>query len=333
MAKNSLHKALEEQLQTMSERYLAIIAPFLDAYVRVARDHNASDETIFKQFSTFLTLMKEQIEAPHKFEPYHEQVRTPFDYYQFGVDFLTPLVDHDHSTVTGHDNLKQIEKQLRQKDNVIFLANHQIEGDPQAMSILLDKTYPFARETIFVAGERVITDPLAIPFSMGRNLLCIYSKRYIDNPPEQKSAKQQHNKRTMQLMSDLLAEGGHSIYVAPSGGRDRPGPDGRIEIAPFDPQSIEMFYLMAKKAAHPTHFYPLTLATYSLLPPPQTIQVELGEARTIEGGAIHLSCGAEIDMESFPGSDLEDKQERRAARATYIHSLVKADYEKFPLEH
>ncbi len=49
---------------------------------------------------------------------------------------------------------------------------------------------------IFVAGERVITDPLAVPASMGRNLLCIYSKRYIDHPPELKSEKQLHNKRT-----------------------------------------------------------------------------------------------------------------------------------------
>ncbi len=99
---------------------------------------------------------------------------------------------------------------------------------------------------IFVAGERVITDPLAVPFSMGRNLLCIFSKRYIDHPPEQKMKKQLHNKRTMELMSELLSEGGKAIYVAPSGGRDRPNADGVVEIAPFDPQSIEMFYLMAR---------------------------------------------------------------------------------------
>ena len=36
---------------------------------------------------------------------------------------------------------------------------------------------------------------------------------------------------------------------------------------------------MARKAKTPTHFYPLTLATYELLPPPETIQMELGETR------------------------------------------------------
>ena len=168
---------------------------------------------------------------------------------------------------------------LERGENAIFLANHQIEADPQAISILLENSYPkFAEEMIFVAGERVITDPLAVPASMGRNLFCIYSKRYIDQPPEQKMKKQLHNKRTMELMSQLLSEGGKAIYVAPSGGRDRPNANGIVEIAPFDPQSIEMFYLMAQRAGHPTHFYPMALKTFELLPPPQSIQVELGRS-------------------------------------------------------
>ena len=30
------------------------------------------------------------------------------------------------------------------------------------------------------AGGRVVGDPLAQPFSMGRNLFCVHSKKYID---------------------------------------------------------------------------------------------------------------------------------------------------------
>ena len=53
--------------------------------------------------------------------------------------------------------------------------------------VLLDPEVPgFAEDTIFVAGDRVTTDLLAQPFSMGRNLLCIFSKKHIENPPEQK---------------------------------------------------------------------------------------------------------------------------------------------------
>jgi len=101
---------------------------------------------------------------------------------------LKPLVDLSHCQVNGLEYLQPILESLERGENVIFLANHQTEADPHAISILLEKYCPkFAEEMIFVAGERVITDPLAIPFSMGRNLLCIYSKRYIDHPPEDKS--------------------------------------------------------------------------------------------------------------------------------------------------
>jgi glycerol-3-phosphate O-acyltransferase len=45
---------------------------------------------------------------------------------------------------------------------------------------------------------------MAVPFSMGRNLFCIYSKKYMENPPEQKPAKQMHNMRTLKKMADML---------------------------------------------------------------------------------------------------------------------------------
>ena len=333
MEPNSPHsEAIEKRLTTFPSPYDQIVPEFFASYRRVAHRHKTPEAEVMRCFSTFLDLMEAQLTTPFDFEPYHRRITAPFDYYRFGVDFLLPLVDLPHSTIAGKDHFAAITEQLKAGDNVIFLANHQIEGDPQAMSILLEDDYPFVEETIFVAGERVVTDPLAAPFSMGRNLLCIYSKRYIDAPPERKVAKQEHNRRTMQRMSELLVEGGHSIYVAPSGGRDRRGPDGRIEIAPFDPHSVEMFHLMAKKSKRKTHFYPLALSTYDLLPPPQTIQVELGEARTTEGGAIHIACGQEIDLEAFPGCEAPYKQARRTARATWVHSLVEQAYRNFPLE-
>jgi glycerol-3-phosphate O-acyltransferase len=161
---------------------------------------------------------------------------------------------------------------------------------------------------------------------MGRNLLCIYSKRYIDHPPEKKAEKQHHNKRAMELMRILLQEGGKCIYVAPSGGRDRRNAEGVVEVAKFDPQSIEMFYLMAQKAKTPTYFYPMALATYDMFPPPETVQIELGETRVSKRGPIHLSIGPVIDMDQYPGYDQPDKHQRRQARADYIWTQVSNDY-------
>jgi len=326
---NFLSKLKEDaKEEAIPQKYADILEQFYLGYQQAVASQEGNYDKIF---FNLLERIKQQCLEPFVFQPFHKHLRKPFDYYQFGIDLVKPLVDMPHSSVQGIDHLKQIVSSQEKGENAIFLANHQVEADPQAISILLENSYPrFAEEMIFVAGERVITDPLAVPFSMGRNLLCIFSKRYIDHPPEQKMKKQLHNKKTMELMSELLSEGGKAIYVAPSGGRDRPNTSGVVEIAPFDPQSIEMLYLMAIRAGHPTHFYPLALKTYQLLPPPETIQVELGEARIAKRADIHLAFGPKIDMEHFPGSDSTDKHARRAARAEYICNLVKRDYAKFP---
>ncbi len=316
---------------SIPSKYAEILKLFYAGYAKAIGAHGIPISHYNDLFGTYAQLIKDQCVEPYPFEPYHRAVRKPFDYYAFGLEIFKPLVDRQRSSVHGLDHLKTIVDSLSRGENAIFLANHQTEGDPQAISILLEDSFPaFAEKLIFVAGERVITDPLAAPISMGCNLLCIYSKRYIDCPPEQKLKKQLHNKRTMELMSELLSEGGKAIYVAPSGGRDRPNEKGIVSVAPYDPQSIQMFYLMASRAGHPTHFYPLVLKTYELLPPPQNIQVELGEVRMTKRGGIHLAFGPRFDMEHFPGSDLAGKHERRQARAHYIWDIVNQIYTRFP---
>ncbi len=312
----------------LTQKVTAALLQFFHSYTRAAKE-TATEDEILSWFQTFFKILSEQSKKVPIFEPYHAALRKPFDFYKFGNDFLKPLVDRSKSKIVGHPHLREIQSLLKKGHNVIFLANHQIEADPQALSVLLDDHYPgLAEKTIFVAGERVITDPVAIPFSLGRNLLCIYSKRYIDHPPEKKVEKQTHNKRVMELMSLLLKEGGKAIYVAPSGGRDRRNAKGIVEVAPFDPGSIELFYLMAQKAKTPTHFYPMSLVTYDVLPPPETIQIELGEVRHAGRAPIHLAIGAELNMEKFPGSTTTDKKERRAARATHIWNQVNNQYQQ-----
>ncbi len=304
-----------------------VLKHFYLSYMRALQAAGMPAENYLPLFVTYLNEACHQIAHPYLFSPYHIHIRAPFDYHAFGLDFVRPLVDKTTSSLVGMPHIDEIYSLIKKGDNVIFLANHQTEADPQFIALLLEDAYPeLGSEMIFVAGERVITDPLAVPLSLGCNLLCIFSKRYIDYPPEEKARKQLHNKKTMKLMSELLSEGGKIIYVAPSGGRDRMNTSGIVEIAPFDPQSIEMFYLMAQKAKRPTHFYPMALNTYTLLPPPETIQRELGEMRLVSRGGAHLAIGAEIDME-HPRGDL-DKHTLRKARAEYIWKLVYEDYLK-----
>jgi glycerol-3-phosphate O-acyltransferase len=316
-----------ELLGAISSQIARQLAQFYESCAQAISSAGEDPSPYARIFSTYLDLILEESKTPYPFEPYHKRVRAPFDYYSWGIEFMRPLVDADHSHLLGKEHLVEIQGHLEQGHNVVFFANHQIEADPQAISLLLEKEFPkLAEEMIFVAGERVTTDPLAIPFSLGRELLCIYSKRYIDHPPEEKHRKQLHNKKTMQLMSALLTEGGRCIYVAPSGGRDRPNKEGVVEVAPFDPNSVEMFHLMAKRAKTPTFFYPLALATYQVLPPPETIQVELGESRVTKRGPIHMSVGPCIDMDAIPVEKNIKKDAARKARADYIWDLVRKDY-------
>lgn len=300
---------------------------FYNSYISAIQEKGLTVASVNPVLEQFLDKVIEQIKTPYSFSPFHKRLTKPFDYYTFGLNFLRPLVDFPHSRVVRLDVVDKMVNQMNQGHNVILLANHQTEPDPQAISLLLEKTHPaFAEEMIFVAGHRVVSDPLAIPFSLGRNLLCIYSKKHIDHPPELKAEKLLHNQRTLKQMGELLAEGGKCIYVAPSGGRDRPNAAGEIDVAPFDPQSIEMFWLIAQQAKTPTHFYPLALSTYHLLPPPNSVNKELGEQRQAQCAPIHLAFNEELDMDTFPGSETTDKKQRRQLRADYIWNIVRNDY-------
>jgi len=240
----------------------------------------------------------------------------------------------------GVEKISEINEKLANGDNVVLLANHQSEADPQIFSVLLDPIAPgFAEKTIFVAGDRVTTDLLAQPFSMGRNLLCIYSKKHLDTPPELKSAKTKHNRRVMKKMQELFQEGGKLIWVAPSGGRDRSDETGKFRVADFDPKSIEMFRLMSDKANRRAHFYPLSMLTYSVCPPPTAVGGDIGERRTVNWSRAGLHFADSVDLKAFVEAcvvegfpkDCNPAVEREAARdalTKHIQSVVTTNYER-----
>ncbi len=322
--KNSDHKKIDAAL--LGDKLSKVVDYFCKCYLNaVQADQVSQAEQLLK---TWLGLIDQQICSPAKFEVYHQAVRTPFDYYQFGLDFIRPLINFEKSTLLGKENLAAIHKHILAKENVVLLANHQTEPDPQIISLMLQADYPqLAQEMIFVAGHRVTSDPLAVPMSLGRNLLCIYSKKHIEHPPEEKSAKITHNQRTLRKLKELLIAGGQCIYVAPSGGRDRTNEQGLPEVAAFDADSLELFHLIAKQSQSKTHFYPLALKTFALMPPPKRVEQELGEDRPVSYTPVHLNFGQEIGWDNFSGSQQLDKQSQRKMRAKYIENLVKRNYD------
>lgn len=322
------HYAVTGQLPEHVYQTLRI---FVRSLQQAVKKSGSSIEEMHPLLDSYIDQVRDQCQKPYSFEPFHKKIRQPHDYYAFGLEFLRPMVDFSSSTIQGIEQFDRIAEQLQRKENAILFANHQIEADPQAISLLLEKRHAkIAEEMVFVAGHRVTTDPVAIPFSMGRNLLCIYSKNYIENPPEKKHEKVLHNRLTMRKMGELLNEGGVCIYVAPSGGRDRPNTEGIVQVAPFDPQSIEMFRIVVNHSKQPTHFYPLALSTYKILPPPDSRRTTLGEERITQHGAIHLSIGEEMDLERMVSSQNGDKHEERKERCDKIWQLVHDLYQKLP---
>ncbi len=262
----------------------------------------------------YLHFVKEGITTPYAFGHIHYAEHYPVDFYEFARDFVRPLIDMSNSCVLGKENVETIVQALEKKENVILFANHQTEIDPQILSLLLDPIDEhLASSMFFLAGHRVTTDPIAIPFSRGTNILCIYSKKYVDSPPELRAEKLQHNAKTLTSFSELLNEGGACVYVAASNGRDRLDESGKASVAPFDPQSVEMIHLLGKNATQPTHFHLLALATINLLPPPPTINLELGEDRPMSYGPARLYFGPRLELEKI--GTAEDKKMRRVERS------------------
>jgi glycerol-3-phosphate O-acyltransferase len=225
------------------------------------------------------------------------------DFYQFGNDFFRSAMDLPHSVVTGMDHLQQALQQIEAGDNVVLLANHQSEADPQVVSCCLEMVADLipgvaemAANVVYVAGHKVTTDALAIPFSMGRNLLCIHSKKHIDADKESKPTKQRQNLRAMSGLLKKLKQGGQLLWVAPSGGRDRRDmKTGLVPLAPFDSKTIDMFRLMGNKSKVKTHYYTFAMVSYDLCPPPDFVEAGTGESRQVRFCPVGIGMGAEVE--------------------------------------
>lgn len=257
------------------------------------------------------------------------------DFYAAGCDFFRPSMDLEKSCVLGQDNLMKAQEQIAAGENVVFFANHQSEADPQVVSCLLEtvskEVGDLAAHVTYVAGHKVTTDPLAVPFSMGRNLLCIHSKKHIDADPETKPAKSKQNMAAMNSMLMGLKEGGMAIWVAPSGGRDRRDVEtGKIPIAPFDQKTVDMFRLMGRKSKVKTHYYPMSMVSYDLCPPPDFVDPGVGELRNVRFTPIGIKISAEV-----PNKGGAEKRHLFTERAEeecmdgYVELLKELDMERY----
>lgn len=328
-----VHEIIHDYKQQIPLKYWHLIEEFLLSYFSIVYKKNL-DISFYKNImNTFFHLVAEQIKKPFVFGIHHHALTTPLDYFQLGQDFFRPLIDLSNSTFMGKKHFEQLQRYIQQGENVVLLANHQIEADPQMIAMMISPLDSYlARSMHFVAGERVTTDPLAVPFSLGCNLFCIFSKKYFDfATPEKRRAMIEHNQKVIREIGKSFDKGGLCLYIASSGGRDRMNERGEVEMALFDPASVALMELLAKKSKKPTHLFGLALSTYKILPPPQSVQKELGEARKTTEAPIHIGFTQEFNFSQIDELPLS-KEEKREKKCALAWEAVHQIYQSFHKE-
>ena len=133
-----------------------------------------------------------------------------------------------------------------------------------------------------------------------------------------------HNRMAMKTMQQMLKQGGQIIWVAPSGGRDRTDAEGNYCVSPFDAKSVEMFRLMSDKAGRRTHFYPTSMLTHNIAPPPEQARVlppltprvpeprSVGPTSFAPTQAAPSAAAACSDEEEQDDEEQDDEEEGRA---------------------
>lgn len=286
-----------------------------------------TDDDVFVIFNRMVDRMILLSKQKYEFECRHEGITSPYDYFEFGQEYIRPLVDFDNSYVRNMEYWDEATNALQRGENVVLLANHQTEADAAFLPLFFESNPLLGRGVYYVAGGRVVGDPLAQPFSMGRNLFCVHSKKYIDaeTDQEQKSAMSKQNRKTLTEMSKAMKKGGVLIWIAPSGGRDRLDADGRPTPAAFDPAVVETFRSLGEKAKKPTHLYPMAMATYSIMPPPSGRQKDLGEKRVTKFTGCAISLGPEVDQS--PAAAWRSAESPKEALCAHVYDEVCKEYD------
>ncbi|ETB61430.1 hypothetical protein YYC_01327 [Plasmodium yoelii 17X] len=266
---------------------------FVEKYYHEIKKHNSCSP------ETFLKLFLKYIETFKKYRYYSFPNVNKYDesLYEWSLEFWLPLIDQKNSRFLGTDNIKKINNWIEQGHNVFIFSNHHIEADANIIKYYfhINNAENISRNMVFIGGHKIRVDPLSRPFTVSANILCIYSKKYIEYPPHLKEEKILFNHKSLNALKNMLNLGKNIIWVAPSGGRDRKSQDNEIQISPFDPKIIKTFNIFAKRSNIKTHFVGMALNTYNICPPPNTIDVdEIEKERSCSYSPIGLNLGDDI---------------------------------------
>ena len=170
--------------------------------------------SVFNRIVDRLILLNKQ---PYTFQSAHKMLQEPYDYFEFGQMYSRLLVDYNKSYLRNLEKWDEIAEKIKRGENIILTGNHQSESDAAFIPLLLEVyNRKLGEQVIYVAGDRVVSDPMVQPFSMGRNLFCVHSKKHMDDDPRMsREAKQKMNRKTLLEMSKAFKKGGNLVWTAP----------------------------------------------------------------------------------------------------------------------
>jgi len=317
----------------MAPKLLVLWRDFYNNYSRAvlgSKVPGADEKLVAQVQASIADNVMLQFKDPYTFPSFHQRMITPtYSYFEFGQRYVASLTDFANSVLGHRERWDQAAAQLAAGENVVLLANHQTEADPGVFAHMLMSVHPsMAEEVVYVAGDRVVTDPMCKPFSMGRNLFCVHSKKHLNDIPEQRAAKMETNRKTLIAMQRSLNKGGMLIWIAPSGGRDRPNAEGKYIPDKFDPAAVELMRSLTARAKKPGHIYPMAMFSWPMMPPPKTIDKDIGERRITNWTPVGISLCEELDVSKvLSGINTDDKEQQQKALAEAAHRASVEEFE------
>ena len=82
----NVNDALSAQVESgeAPEKFAEIVRNFINEYAQTYQDADETPEQYQYFVTTLLKFVQESLKSPFKFEPFHEAIREPFDYYEWG---------------------------------------------------------------------------------------------------------------------------------------------------------------------------------------------------------------------------------------------------------
>lgn len=83
------------------EKQMLMLRNFCKTYLDGAVSNGWSREKSRVLLEQFLELIIQQVKEPYQFESFHRGVKEPFNYYQFGIELIRPLIKLDQTGLLG----------------------------------------------------------------------------------------------------------------------------------------------------------------------------------------------------------------------------------------